>query len=90
MQIRIYFTYINPLFTGKDSNELGIGLECLKIIFVVDFRTIGIQVYVWYIGFSEFVSGFGSDFIQSGGNNTFAIGTCDVFNLFTRGSRKTQ
>lgn len=78
-------TYINPLFAGKHCDELGIRFERLKIVLIVDFCAIWIQMYVRYVGFSELLRRFGFDFFQCSSNNAFATSSCDVLNLCPRG-----
>lgn len=47
INISMGISYINPLFAVKHTNQLGIRLESLKVIFIIDFRAVTIEMNFW-------------------------------------------
>lgn len=45
--------YVNPLFTTEDGNQLGVRLQCLKVVLVVNLGAVRVQVDPWHTRLSE-------------------------------------
>lgn len=79
----LYSAYIRPLFAGKHGNQFGIGFESLKVVIVVDFRAVRVQVDGGQLfGATQFLGRLHANLLERGGHNGLFDVATNIFNLF--------
>lgn len=75
--------YIEPLLPAENRNQFSVGLQGLKIIFIINFRPIRVQMNPWQWRLSKLLHRFPLKFAEISSYNRFLYFSCNVLDLWS-------